>query len=42
MLWCSGGIQAIQGGKCDQPTQCLDILTWNQVTWCVFVSKVTW
>ena len=23
ILWGSGGIQAIQGAKCDQPTQCL-------------------
>ena len=23
ILWCSGGIRAIQGGKCDQPTQFL-------------------
>ena len=23
-MWCSGGIRAIQGGKCDQPTQCLN------------------
>ena len=23
ILWCFGGIRAIQGAKCDQPTQCL-------------------